>query len=190
MNYSKVKRGIDIIVSLALLIFFAPLMAIIFIAVSLTSPGPALFWSDRVGINKKLFLMPKFRTMLLGTKLISPEAADPDDIRPTGLGKILRKTSLDELPQIWSVFVGDMSLIGPRPMLEYDNVREERYKRPEIFNIRPGITGLAQVSGRNFISAKNKSRYDAFYVNHASLGLDIKIALLTVKTVLKTNLIK
>ena len=75
-------------------------------------------------------------------------------------------------------------------MLEYDNVREERYKRPEIFNIRPGITGLAQVSGRNFISAKNKSRYDAFYVNHASLGLDIKIALLTVKTVLKTNLIK
>ena len=80
--------------------------------------------------------------MLLGTKLISPEAADPDDIRPTGLGKILRKTSLDELPQIWSVFVGDMSLIGPRPMLEYDNVREERYKRPEIFNIRPGIKYL------------------------------------------------
>ena len=80
-------------------------MAVIFIAVSLTSPGPALFWSDRVGINKKLFLMPKFRTMLLGTKLISPEAADPDDIRPTGLGKILRKTSLDELPQIWSVFI-------------------------------------------------------------------------------------
>ena len=83
-----------------------------------------------------------------------------------------------------------MSLIGPRPMLEFDNVREERYARPEIFNLRPGITGLAQVSGRNFISPKNKSRYDAFYVKNISLGLDIKIALLTVGTVLKTNLIK
>lgn len=83
-----------------------------------------------------------------------------------------------------------MTLIGRRPMLEYDNLREERYKRPEIFNVRPGITGLAQVSGRNFISPRNKSRYDAFYVNNMSFGLDIKIILITFGAVLKTNLVK
>ena len=162
----------------------------LYIAVSVTSSGPAIFWSDRVGANKKLFSMPKYRTMVVEAKLVSPESADPDDIKPTAFGKILRKTSLDELPQLWSVLIGDMSLIGPRPMLEFDNVRDERYKRPEIFNLKPGITGLAQVSGRNFISPKNKSRYDAFYVKHISLALDIKIALMTVGTVLKTNLIK
>ena len=190
MIYLIAKRGIDIIVSVIALILLAPLLVFIFIAVSVTSSGPALFWSDRVGIHKNLFSMPKFRTMAVGAKLISPEAADPDDIKPTALGKILRKTSLDELPQLWSVLKGDMSLIGPRPMLEYDNVREERYARPEIFNIKPGITGLAQVSGRNFISPKNKSRYDAFYVSHISFGLDVKIILMTFKTVLKTSLIK
>ena len=190
MTYLKMKRAIDILVSLILLILLFPLMLCIFVIVQLSSSGPALFWSDRVGINKSLFSMPKYRTMALGVRLVSPESADPDDIKPTPCGKLLRKTSLDELPQLWSVLIGDMSLIGPRPMLEFDNVREERYARPEIFNLRPGITGLAQVSGRNFISPKNKSRYDAFYVKNISLGLDIKIALLTVGTVLKTNLIK
>ena len=190
MTYLNVKRAIDIVVSLGLLILFFPLMFIVYIAVFISSSGPALFWCERVGVDKKLFSMPKFRTMAPGVKVISPEAADPDDIKPTALGRILRKTSLDELPQLWSVLIGDMSLIGPRPMLEFDNVREERYKRSDIFTLRPGITGLAQVSGRNFISPKNKSRYDAFYVKHVSLKLDIKIALLTVGTVLKTNLVK
>lgn len=167
-TYLITKRVIDIIASIILLFLLAPLFIIVFIAVIITSSGPAIFWSDRVGVDKSLFLMPKFRTMPLGVKLISPEAADPDDIPPTAFGKILRKTSIDELPQLWSVLKGDMTLIGPRPMLEFDNVREERYARPEIFKARPGITGLAQVSGRNFISAKNKSRYDAFYVNNMS----------------------
>jgi len=190
MTYFTAKRVIDILVALTLLILLSPLMFGLYIVVSVTSSGPAIFWSDRVGVNKRLFSMPKYRTMEIGAKLVSPEAADPDDIKPTHFGKLLRKTSLDELPQLWSVFIGDMSLIGPRPMLEFDNVRVERDKRPEIFNLRPGITGLAQVSGRNFISPKNKSRYDAFYVKNISLGLDIKIALMTVGTVLKTNLIK
>ena len=190
MTYFTAKRAIDILVALALLILLSPLMFGLYIAVSVTSSGPAIFWSDRVGANKKLFSMPKYRTMVVEAKLVSPESADPDDIKPTAFGKILRKTSLDELPQLWSVLIGDMSLIGPRPMLEFDNVRDERYKRPEIFNLKPGITGLAQVSGRNFISPKNKSRYDAFYVKHISLALDIKIALMTIGTVLKTNLVK
>ena len=190
MTYFTAKRAIDILVALALLILLSPLMFGLYIAVSVTSSGPAIFWSDRVGVNKKLFSMPKYRTMVVEAKLVSPESADPDDIKPTAFGKILRKTSLDELPQLWSVLIGDMSLIGPRPMLEFDNVRDERYKRPEIFNLKPGITGLAQVSGRNFISPKNKSRYDAFYVKHISLALDIKIALMTIGTVLKTNLVK
>jgi len=171
MTYLKMKRAIDILVSLILLILLSPLMLCIFVIVLLSSSGPALFWSDRVGINKSLFSMPKYRTMALGVRLVSPESADPDDLKPTPFGKLLRKTSLDELPQLWSVLIGDMSLIGPRPML-------------------PGITGLAQVSGRNFISPKNKSRYDAFYVKNISLGLDIKITFLTFGTVLKTNLIK
>ncbi len=190
MIYLTAKRGIDIFVSAVLLLLLSPLLIIIGICIILTSSGPAIFWSERVGVNKRLFSMPKFRTMAVGVKLVSPEAADPDDIMPTRLGKFLRKSSLDELPQLWSVLTGDMSLIGPRPMLEYDNVREERYKRPEIFNVRPGITGLAQVSGRNFISPKNKSRYDAFYVNNMSFGLDFKIILMTFGAVLKTNLVK
>jgi len=190
MTYLNMKRVIDVLVSLALLILLLPLLVMIFFIVLITSPGPALFWSDRVGVDKTLFSMPKFRTMALGVKLVSPEAADPDDIKPTSVGRILRKSSLDELPQLWSVLIGDMSLIGPRPMLEYDNVREARYKRPEIFTLKPGITGLAQVRGRNFISPETKSRYDAFYVKHVSLGLDSKIAFLTIGTVLKTNLVK
>jgi len=190
MGYSTYKRGIDVIVSTLLLIILAPLMILIFLVVSLTSSGPAIFWSERVGIEKNIFLMPKFRTMAHGVKLISPEIADPDDIKPTKFGYLLRKSSLDELPQLWSVLIGDMSLIGPRPMLEFDNVRHDREARPEIFSIRPGITGLAQVSGRNFISPRNKSRYDAFYITHMSLSLDIQIIVRTVSTILKPNLIK
>lgn len=190
MIYLKAKRGLDILVCGVLLIVLLPLFIALWIAIKLSSPGPGIFWSNRVGVDKALFSMPKFRTMEVGAKLISPEAADPDDIIPTPLGRLLRKSSLDELPQLWSVLRGDMTLIGPRPMLEYDNVREERYKRPEIFNVRPGITGLAQVSGRNFIAPKNKSRYDAFYVNNMSCGLDFKIILMTFGTVLKTNLVK
>jgi len=190
MTYLRAKRGFDIVISALLLMLVSPLLICVGLCVILTSSGPAIFWSDRVGVNKQLFSMPKFRTMAVGVKLISPEAADPDDILPTRLGKFLRKTSLDELPQLWSVLIGDMSLIGPRPMLEYDNVREERLKRLEIFDVRPGITGLAQVSGRNFISPRNKSRYDAFYVNNMSFGLDLKIILMTFGAVLKTNLVK
>jgi len=129
MTYFTAKRAIDILIALALLILLSPLMFGLYIAVSLTSSGPAIFWSDRVGVNK-LFSMPKYRTMGVEAKLVPPESTDPDDIKPTAFGKILRKTSLDELPQLWSVLIGDMSLIGPRPMLEFDNVRDERYKRP------------------------------------------------------------
>lgn len=190
MIYLTAKRGVDIFISVVLLILLIPLFVVLSLAIRFSSPGPAIFWSDRVGVDKELFSMPKFRTMELGVKLISPEAADPDDLNPTPFGRILRKTSLDELPQLMSVLKGDMTLIGPRPMLEHDNVREERYKRPEIFNVRPGITGLAQVSGRNFISPKNKSRYDAFYVNNMSFKLDMKIILMTFGAVQKINLVK
>ena len=165
MTYFTAKRAIDILIALALLILLSPLMFGLYIAVSVTSSGPAIFWSDRVGANKKLFSMPKYRTMVVEAKLVSPESADPDDIKPTPFGKILRKTSLDELPQLWSVLIGDMSLIGPRPMLEFDNVRDERYKRPEIFNLKPGITGLAQVSGRNFIPPRIRAVMTLFTSN-------------------------
>lgn len=135
-------------------------------------------------------MMPKLRTMTQCSKVMSRESADAGDISVTRLGNILRKSSLDELPQLWCVLKGEMSLIGPRPLLVNDRLAEQRRARPEIFNVKPGITGLAQVNGRNFISMRNKVRYDAFYAERVCLFLDAKILYRTVGTVLNVKLVQ
>ena len=169
-----IKRIFDIIASLGGLIVFSPIIIVVAILVRVNLGSPILFTQDRVGKNNKIFKMMKFRTMKDGIdkygKLL-PE-------RLTNFGKILRSTSLDELPELINILKGDMSLIGPRPLLiEYLPLYSEEQKRRH--NVLPGLTGWAQVNGRNSISWGEKFKLDVYYVNNWSLGLDLKIFFLT-----------
>ncbi len=188
--YPAMKRGMDIIVSGTALLLVTPLLLVLFALVRVTSRGPAVFWSARTGYQGESFMMPKLRTMTQCSKVMSREDAVMSDVSVTRLGHILRKTSLDELPQLWCVLRGDMSLIGPRPLLVNDRAADQRRARPQIFDVKPGITGLAQINGRNFISMRNKVRYDAFYADRVCLFLDMKIAYRTIGTVLNTKLVQ
>lgn len=171
-----IKRTFDIIASLGGLIVFSPIIIVVAILVRVNLGSPILFTQDRVGKNNKIFKMMKFRTMKDGVdkdgKLL------PDSERLTNFGKILRSTSLDELPELANILKGDMSLIGPRPLLiEYLPLYSEEQKRRH--NVLPGLTGWAQVNGRNSISWGEKFKLDVYYVNNWSLGLDLKIFFLT-----------
>lgn len=171
-----IKRIFDIIASLGGLIVFSPIIIVVAILVRVNLGSPILFTQDRVGKNNKIFKMMKFRTMKDGIdkygKLL------PDSERLTNFGKILRSTSLDELPELINILKGDMSLIGPRPLLvEYLPLYSEEQKRRH--NVLPGLTGWAQINGRNAISWGEKFKLDVYYVNNWSLGLDLKIFFLT-----------
>lgn len=171
-----IKRTFDIISSLGGLIVFSPIIIVVAILVRVNLGSPILFTQDRVGKNNKIFKMMKFRTMKDGVdkdgKLL------PDSERLTNFGKILRSTSLDELPELINILKGDMSLIGPRPLLvEYLPLYSEEQKRRH--NVLPGLTGWAQINGRNAISWGEKFKLDVYYVNNWSLGLDLKIFFLT-----------
>lgn len=176
------KRAMDILVSFVALILLSPILLIIALLVRIKLGSPILFTQQRPGKDKKIFKMYKFRTML--------DAVDkngiplPDEQRLTKFGKLLRSTSLDELPELWNVLKGDMSLVGPRPLLEeyLPLYSQEQLKR---HNVRPGVTGLAQVKGRNSIDWTTKFAYDIEYVEKMSIWQDIKILWLTVETVLK-----
>lgn len=175
------KRLIDILASLSGLLLLSPVLLLVFLLVRIQMGSPVLFRQVRPGMNGKPFMMVKFRTML--------DAVDaqgnplPDDQRLTRLGSFLRSTSLDELPELWNVLKGDMSLVGPRPLLmEYLPLYSpEQARRHEV---RPGVTGWAQVNGRNALSWDEKFKLDVWYVDNQSLWLDIKILFLTVKKVL------
>jgi O-antigen biosynthesis protein WbqP len=154
------------------------------LAVKLTSKGPVLYWSDRVGRHNKIFQMPKFRSMLVGTPAVATHLlANPSDVL-TPIGSFLRKTSLDELPQLWSILKGDMSLVGPRPALfnQYDliSLRTEQ----GIYVLAPGLTGWAQINGRDEIPIEQKVAFDAEYLARKSLFFDIRILWLTVLKVI------
>ncbi|MGL5295537.1 MAG: sugar transferase [Culicoidibacterales bacterium] len=176
------KRAMDILVSFVALILLSPILLIIALLVRIKLGSPILFTQQRPGKDKKIFKMYKFRTML--------DAVDkngiplPDEQRLTKFGKLLRSTSLDELPELWNVLKGDMSLVGPRPLLEeyLPLYSQEQLKR---HNVRPGVTGLAQVKGRNSIDWTTKFAYDIEYVEKMSIWQDIRILWLTVETVLK-----
>lgn len=189
-HYAVLKRAIDIAASASVIVLLAPIMILTAIAVKITSEGPILFWSKRRGLHGELFSMPKFRTMTVGSKVVSRELASYEDITYTPIGKFLRKTSLDELPQLWVVLTGKMSLIGPRPLIENDQAEESRLNNKVIYSVKPGITGLAQVNGRNFITVQNKTRYDAFYASRACLILDVKIVLKTLGVLFKADMVK
>jgi O-antigen biosynthesis protein WbqP len=165
LYYSFIKRLFDFTFSFFLLLFFLFPFIIISLFIKLTSKGPILFWSERVGINNTIFKMPKFRTMKIGTPVVATDQLPNPINNLTPIGSFLRKSSLDELPQIWSIFLGHMSFVGPRPSLfnQYDLILLRTNKN--IHNIIPGLTGWAQVNGRDNISIEKKLYYDEFYLN-------------------------
>ncbi|NRG44685.1 sugar transferase [Bacillus sp. CRN 9] len=186
--YMKLKRLIDIILSLLGIIILSPLFLILIIAIKLDSKGPVLFKQKRVGLNKKHFNILKFRTMSIDTPKDTPThlLKNPEQYI-TKMGKFLRKTSLDELPQIWNIFVGQMSVIGPRPALwnQYDLIQErDKYSAN---NVLPGLTGWAQINGRDELPIDIKARLDGEYVEKISLWMDVKCFFLTIVSVVKSD---
>ena len=181
--YGFIKRTFDITVSLVVLIATSPLMLIISVFIKLSDGGHILFKQRRPGKDGKIFTVYKFRTM--SEKTVDENGRELSDMeRMTGVGRFLRKTSLDELPQFINVLKGEMSIIGPRPLLcEYlDYYTPRQMRRHEV---RPGLSGWAQVNGRNAISWEEKFEYDIYYVENKSLKLDIKILFKTIVNVLK-----
>jgi len=182
-----VKRIFDLILALVVTsIFFIPIL-LVGIVVRLSSPGPVLHWSKRYGQNNILFLMPKFRTMRIDTPEVATHLLENPTIYLTPIGSFLRKSSLDELPQIWCVWCNDMSFVGPRPALFNQNDLVELRTRHGVEALMPGITGWAQVNGRDELGIPSKVDLDVEYLQKKSLFLDIKILWLTVLAVLRSK---
>jgi exopolysaccharide biosynthesis polyprenyl glycosylphosphotransferase len=192
----SIKRILDIIVSATALIMLLPVLACIALGIKLTSPGPVIFSQERLGLGKRLFQVFKFRTMVSDAESLMVklehlnESAGPNfklknDPRVTPIGSILRKTSLDELPQLFNVLLGDMSLVGPRPivMRDYRGISEDWHRRR--FSVKPGITCLWQISGRNAVTFDRWMELDRDYIDGWSLRLDIKILVKTIPAVLR-----
>lgn len=175
------KRFLDFVISLLVLIILLIPMVIVAVLVKIKLGSPIIFSQDRPGKNERIFKMYKFRTM---TDNKDKEGnLLPDDVRLTKFGKILRATSLDELPELWNIIRGDMSIVGPRPLLvDYLPLYNEKQKRRHL--VRPGLTGLAQVNGRNAISWEEKFDYDVQYVEKVNFFKDISICFLTLKKVI------
>lgn len=175
-----IKRVLDIVISGVALAVLSPLFLVIWILVKIKLGGPAFFKQKRPGLNEKIFELYKFRTMT--NKKGTDGDLLPDEARLTKFGKFLRSTSLDELPEFWNILKGDMSIIGPRPLLvEYLPLYNEEQKQRH--NVRPGLTGLAQVNGRNAITWQEKFNLDIDYVKNITFVNDLKILLLTIKKV-------
>ncbi len=182
------KRLIDIILSFLGLVLLSPVYLILIIAIKIDSRGPVLFKQKRIGIHKSHFYILKFRTMKIETPHDMPtHLLDNPEQWITRVGKFMRKTSLDELPQIWNIFVGQMSIIGPRPALwnQYDLIEErDKYGANDV---RPGLTGLAQINGRDAIKIPDKAKIDGEYIEKTSLSMDIKCFFGTILSVLKSD---
>lgn len=186
------KRLVDLVLGGILLALAAPLLLLLAALVRATSPGPAIFRQTRVGWRGERFRMLKLRTMTDGAERLEEELADDDsiffkargDARVTPLGRFLRRSSLDELPQLVNVVRGEMSLVGPRPLLERDFARYPRGRQLRRFGMRPGMTGLWQVSGRSLLPDPERLRLDLRYVEEWSLGLDAEILLRTIPAAL------
>lgn len=180
-----VKRFFDLTGSLLLLPILLPLMLVLAALIKLTSKGPILYWSDRIGRNNATFHMPKFRTMRVGTPAVATHLLSDAGRYVTPVGSLLRKTSLDELPQLFSVMAGHMSFVGPRPALfNQDDLVALRTERG-VHRLVPGVTGWAQVNGRDELPIPIKVEYDAEYLRRRSLSFDLEILFLTAVRVLR-----
>jgi O-antigen biosynthesis protein WbqP len=181
------KRTFDLIFAVIVLTVFAVAMIVISLMVKLTSKGPVLHWSNRVGRCNLVFQMPKFRTMRVDAPTVATHLLKDPFTYLTPLGRFLRKFSLDELPQLWSVLKGDMSFVGPRPALYNQDDLIELRRQNGLHKLMPGITGWAQVNGRDNLTVFQKVEYDEYYMNHRSFAFDFKILLLTLGKVIRTE---
>jgi undecaprenyl phosphate N,N'-diacetylbacillosamine 1-phosphate transferase len=180
-----IKRIIDVTSASAALVLLSPVMLAAAVAVRLTSPGPVLFLQERVGKDGRVFTICKFRTMQVGAeKKGAGYEVIKDDPRITRIGSFLRRWSIDELPQFFNVLKGEMSLVGPRPTLKYQVDEYDEFQKRRL-EVKPGLTGLATVKGRNLLSWNERIEYDVWYVDNYSLMLDIKILLSTFRVILK-----
>jgi O-antigen biosynthesis protein WbqP len=179
-----VKRAFDLLAAAAGLAVLAMPLAVLWLVVRLTSPGPGLYWSQRVGKNSALFAMPKFRTMRIDTPEVATHLLENPDQWLTPAGPLMRKFSLDELPQLWSVLVGDMSLVGPRPALFNQDDLIAARRTAGVDALRPGLTGWAQINGRDELVVPDKVALDVEYLRRQSLLFDLRILVGTVAVVL------
>lgn len=181
------KRIFDLVLAVALGIILLLPLALIALSVGLTSSGPILYWSDRVGRNNAIFKMPKFRSMQAETPALATHLLGNPDVYLTTVGSFLRKSSLDELPQLWSIIKGDMSFVGPRPALfnQYDLIQLRT--SAGVHKLLPGLTGWAQINGRDELSIAQKVALDIEYLERKSLGFDVKIIILTAFAVLRRD---
>mgnify|MGYP000400243833 CR=1 FL=1 len=173
------KRIFDLFFGVILLLSLLIVMLVISIVIRLTSKGPSLYWSNRVGKNNKIFKMPKFRSMLTDTPAVATHLLDNPDVYLSPIGGFLRSTSLDEIPQLFSVLKGDMSFVGPRPALFNQEDLIALRTEKGVVELLPGITGWAQVNGRDELSIPDKVALDVEYLNHQSFWFDMKILWMT-----------
>lgn len=178
------KRLFDIVFSIIAIALLSIPMAVIALIILATDGRPVVFRQDRVGLGNKTFKIRKFRSMKVGTKNVATRDLKNSDDCITPIGRVLRKTSLDELPQLINILEGTMSFVGPRPLIpQEEHIRKMRAEK-NVYSVRPGVTGLAQVNGRDLVTEEQKANWDAEYVQNQSLLLDIKIMFKTVAVVL------
>lgn len=181
MYRKYIKRMLDFIIALFGLIILSPILAILSLIIKLDSKGPVFYNQDRIGLNGEVFKIHKFRSMCVGAEK-SGVYSDKKDTRVTRVGRFIRATSLDELPQLWNMLVGEMALIGPRPPLTYHPWKYEEYtdEQKRMFEVRPGMTGWAQVNGRKDVEWNKRIELNVWYVDHLSALLDLKIFFITI----------
>lgn len=181
------KRLFDFLLAIAVFILLSPVMLLVAVSVRLSSKGPALYWSDRVGINNKIFKMPKFRSMLVETPDVATHLLNNPDSYLSPIGGFLRRSSLDELPQLFSVLKGDMSFVGPRPALfNQDDLVALRTEKG-VHKLLPGVTGWAQINGRDELLIPDKVILDVEYLERQSFWFDVKILWMTFLRVVKSD---
>ena len=181
------KRLFDLLLALCAAVVLALPVAVVAVAVRLTSAGPALYWSDRVGRGNKIFKMPKFRSMRVGTPAVATHLLADAKSHLTPIGSFLRKSSLDELPQLWSILVGDMSFVGPRPALFNQHDLIALRTQHGVHELVPGLTGWAQVNGRDELPIPDKVKLDVEYLQRQSLWFDVRILWMTFVKVLRRD---
>jgi len=183
----RLKRAIDLLGSVGLTVVLLLPIALVALLVRLTSKGPVLYWSDRVGKNNSIFKMPKFRSMRVGTPAVATHLLASPDAYLTPIGSFLRKSSLDELPQLWSILAGDMSFVGPRPALFNQQDLIDLRTQQGVHHLVPGLTGWAQINGRDEIPIPQKVAFDKAYADQQSFRFDMKILFLTAIKVVKRD---
>lgn len=182
-----IKKSFGLVFALLAMPLLLPLIVFVAVLVRLTSPGPALYWSNRVGRHNRIFRMPKFRTMRMDTPAVATHLLENPDQYLTPIGSFLRKTSLDELPQLWSILKGDMSFVGPRPALFNQDDLIALRTEAGVHVLLPGLTGWAQVNGRDELPIPEKVKLDAEYLQKRSFGFDLWILWLTLLKVLRRD---